>query len=183
MTSDKRLVRLAAVAAGLGHLPHDWYSGMILHGIDEASVDDAITVELLGDHHAKPGALARRLVHSRPDVFACIGPPMAHTSVIGEAGRLGIPCILAGNRAPEVGLPNIFEDSVAASAIAVTHLAEAGHCRIGFVQIAMRAGGRSTVMRDTCAGWTNAASNPMRVWCCGCPPNRRPRVFRPSGAT
>src|SRR5512133_46270 len=29
VTSDKRLVRLAAVAAGLGHLPHDWYSGMI----------------------------------------------------------------------------------------------------------------------------------------------------------
>lgn len=136
VTSDKRLVRLAAVAAGLGHLRHDWYSGLILHGIDEASVDDAITVELLGDHHAKPGALARRLVHSRPDVFACIGPPMAHTSVIGEAGRLGIPCILAGIRAPEVGLPNIFEDSVAASAIAVTHLAEAGHKRIGFVQVA-----------------------------------------------
>jgi LacI family transcriptional regulator len=136
VTGDKRLVRLAAVAAGLGHLPHDWYSGMILHGIDEASVDDAITVELLGDHHAKPGALARRLDHSRPDVFACIGPPLVHTSVIGEAGRLGIPCILAGNRAPEIGLPNIFEDSVAASAIAITHLAEAGHTRIGFVQIA-----------------------------------------------
>jgi len=37
VTSDKRLVRfLAAVAAGLGHLPHDWYSGMIFHGFDEA---------------------------------------------------------------------------------------------------------------------------------------------------
>jgi DNA-binding LacI/PurR family transcriptional regulator len=135
-TAEKRLVRLAAVAAGLGRLRHDWYSGMILHGIDEASVDDAITVEFLGDHHAQPGALARRLVHSRPDVFACIGPPLAHTSVIGEAGRSNIPCILAGIRTPEVGLPNIFEDSAAASAAAIKHLAEAGHSRIGFVHVA-----------------------------------------------
>ena len=133
---EKRLVRLAAVAAGLGRLRHDWYSGMILHGIDEASADDPITVEFLGDHHAQPGALARRLQHDRPDVFACIGPPLAHISVIGEAGRLNIPCILAGVRAPEVSLPNIFEDSAAGSATAIEHLVEAGHSRIGFVQVA-----------------------------------------------
>lgn len=134
--SDTHLVRVAAVAAGLGQLPHDWYSGMILQGIDEASVDAAITVEFLGDHHAQPGALARRLAHSRPDVLACVGPPLAHASVIGEAGRLGLPCLLAGIRTPEIALPNIFEDSVAASILAVQHLEEAGHRRIGFVQVA-----------------------------------------------
>ncbi len=32
-------------------------------------------------------------------------------------------------------MPNVYEDSVAAAAIAVTHLAEAGHRRIGFVQV------------------------------------------------
>ena len=90
VTSDKRLVRLAAVAAGLGHLPHDWYSGMILHGIDEASVDDAITVELLGDHHAKPRAW-RGAWSIAGRTFCLHRPAVGHTSVIGEADAWGSP--------------------------------------------------------------------------------------------
>ncbi len=57
LQGGKRLVRLAAVAAGLGRLRHDWYSGAMLQGIDEASDEECITVELLGDHHTKPGVL------------------------------------------------------------------------------------------------------------------------------
>lgn len=131
----ERLGRLAVVIAGLGQLRHDWATGQMLRGIDDASSTERVTLELLGDHHAKPGVLSRRLQHSRPDVFVCLGPPLAHTTVIGEAGRLGIPCIMASARTPEIGLPNIYEDSVSAAAMAVSHLVHHGHRRIGFVQV------------------------------------------------
>jgi len=134
-SSERRLVRLAVVIAALGQLRHDWHTSLVLSGIDEASLTAGITLELLGDHHANPGVLARRLLQSRPDVFVCLGPPLAHVTVIGEAGRLGIPCVLAAVRVPEIALPNIYEDSIAASRLAVRHLIEKGHRRIGFVQV------------------------------------------------
>lgn len=133
--ASQRMARLAVVIAGLGQLRYDWYTGQMLRGIDEASSTERLTMELLGDHHAKPGVLSHRLQHSRPDAFVCLGPPLVHSTVIGEAGRLGIPCLLAGVRTPEIGLPNIHEDSVAAAAMAVGHLAKRGHRRIGFVQV------------------------------------------------
>ncbi|MEN6492866.1 MAG: substrate-binding domain-containing protein [Thermoguttaceae bacterium] len=134
-SSERRLARLAVVIAALGQLRYDWHSTLVLSGIDEVSLTEGVTLELLGDHHTNPGVLARRLMQSRPDVFVCLGPPLAHVTVIGEAGRLGIPCVLAGVRAPELSLPNVFESSVDASRMAVRHLIELGHRRIGYVQV------------------------------------------------
>lgn len=134
-SSKRRMVRLAVVIAGLGQLRHDWHTSLVLSGIDEVSLTEGVTLELLGDHHANPGVLARRLLQSRPDVFVCLGPPLAHATVIGEAGRLGIPCVLAGVRTPEIALPNVFDDSITASRLAVRHLIEQGHRRIGYVQV------------------------------------------------
>ena len=89
----------------------------------------------MGDHWTNPHVIAQRFERNRPDVLACFGPPLTHATIIGEARRCHIPCLLAGVRSPEIGLPNIYDDSLQASRLAVQHLAERGHKRIGFVQL------------------------------------------------
>jgi len=134
-SSSHRMIRLAAVVAGLGHLQYEWWMSPWLRGIDAASEEHGVSLELLGDHLAKPAALSRRLEQHRPDVLACFGPPINHATVIGEARRQRIPCVLAGVRTPELQMPNIFEDIVTAFADAVRYLYDRGHRRIAFVHV------------------------------------------------
>ncbi len=134
-SSSHGIVRLAAVVAGLGHLKYGWWMSPWLRGIDAASEEHGVALELLGDHLAKPGALSRRLEQHRPSVLTCLGPPINHAAVIGEAKRHRIPCVLTGVRTPELQMPNIYEDIVTAFANAVRHLYSRGHQRIAFVQV------------------------------------------------
>ncbi len=134
-SSSQSMIRLAAVVAGLGHLQYGWWTSPWLHGIDAASEENGVALELLGDHLAKPAALTRRLEQHRPDVLTCLGPPINHATVIGEAKRQRIPCVLAGVRTPELQMPNIYEDIVAAFTEAVRHLYDRGHRSIAFVQV------------------------------------------------
>jgi len=134
-SSSHGMVRLAAVVAGLGHLQYGWWTSPLLQGIDAASEEHGVALELLGDHLAQPAVLSRRLEQHRPDVLVCIGPPINHATVIGEAKRQRIPCVLAGVRTPELQMPNIYEDIVTAFAGAVRHLHDRGHRRIAFVQV------------------------------------------------
>ncbi len=133
--SSRSMVRLAAVVAGLGHLQYGWWMSPWLRGVDAASEEHGVSLELLGDHLAKPTILSRRLKQHRPDVLACLGPPINHTTVIGEAKRQNIPCVLTGVRTPELQMPNIFEDITTAFAGAVRYLYDRGHRRIAFVQV------------------------------------------------
>lgn len=135
--SEDSLIRIAVAAAGLANIRegHNWYYGEILQGIDEAASEKNIIVEFLGYHGTRQESLSQRLVRSRPDVFLCIGPPLNHVSLFGLASRWHIPCVLAATRAPELNIPNFYEDSVSASQEAVRYLAELGHRRIGFIQV------------------------------------------------
>lgn len=139
--SDDKVIRFAAVTAGLKQHSrqttniHGWYVGQMLDSFSEAVAHDPVVLEYLGNHCSNPGVLMSRLKQCRPDLFLCIGPALNHSLVIGEAGRLGIPCLLAGVRMPEMGLPNIYENSRDASRKAVEHLVKLGHRRIGFVQV------------------------------------------------
>lgn len=132
-------IRVAVAVSGLRDMKHEigdsWYYGEILRGIDEMAVTENIVMEFLGYHGSRSHSLSRRLGSNRPDVFLCIGPPMNHASLIGLAGRWEIPCVMAATRAPELGLPNIYEDSVTAAHDAVEHLVQLGHQRIGFLQV------------------------------------------------
>ncbi len=115
---------------------HSWYHDEILDGIDEeAAIRKNIVVEFLGVHGMRTESLLPRLQRSCPDVFLCIGPPLSHASVIGVAKQWNIPCVLAAVRAPELGFPNFYEDSVSAARDAVKYFAGRGHERIGFAQV------------------------------------------------
>ena len=136
---ERSLIRVAVAVSGLWDTRHEigdtWYYGEILKGIDEMAATENVVVEFLGYHGTRSESLSCRLDSHRPDVFLCIGPPMNHASLIGLAGRWDIPCVMAATRAPELGLPNIYEDSVTAARDAVAHLVELGHQRIGFLQV------------------------------------------------
>ncbi|MCL2624322.1 MAG: GntR family transcriptional regulator [Planctomycetaceae bacterium] len=139
LDGSRSLIRVAVAVSGLRNTRHEigdsWYYGEILKGIDEMAATESVVMEFLGYHGTRTESLLRRLNSHRPDVFLCIGPPMNHASLIGLAGRWDIPCVMAATRAPELGLPNIYEDSVTAARDAVAHLVELGHRRIGFLQV------------------------------------------------
>ena len=136
---ERSLIRVAVAVSGLWGTQREigdtWYYVEILQGIDEMAATENLVVEFLGYHGTRSESLTRRLDSHRPDVFLCIGPPMNHALLIGLAGRWDIPCVMAATRAPELGLPNIYEDSVMAARDAVAHLVELGHHRIGFLHV------------------------------------------------
>ena len=133
------MLRVAVTISGLGEVPDDaaysWYAGGVLRGIDETAAKASVGVELLGFHRSRSQNYAQRVAQNPPQAFLCIGPPMDHAPIIELAGRFGVPCVMAGTRNPEFGLPNIFEDSVTAARDAVAHLVELGHHRIGYIQV------------------------------------------------
>ena len=135
--TDNSFIRVAVAVSGLISVAskYNWYYSEILDGMDELASESNIVVEFLGDHGTRPQSLANRFEKKPPDVFLCIGPPLNHVSLIGLAKSWDIPCVLAATRAPELGLPNLYEDSVSAARDAVKYLVSLGHQQIGFVQV------------------------------------------------
>ena len=55
--------------------------------------------------------------------------------LVAEGRRLDIPCIGTGTFLPSIGVPSVHEDNNQGLLLAVQHLVERGHRRIGFVQM------------------------------------------------
>jgi len=108
----------------------------VLGGINDLANDLGISIEVLGDYDCDVKSVSQRLMQSHPDVLACTAPGAKHAMLLGEARRLDIPCIGTGTFLTDLGVPTVCEDGVAGGAMAVRHLAERGHRRIGFIQIA-----------------------------------------------
>jgi DNA-binding LacI/PurR family transcriptional regulator len=125
------IVRLAVLIFRLGEWGQDWYSQTILEGIDEASDEFGVSIELLGGRDENIEALRRRIMQHPPDVLACLAPEPRHAPIIAEAQRLGVRCLGTGVRVLDLTLPAIYEDSIQGTEIAVRHLVEHGHRRIG----------------------------------------------------
>src|SRR5688572_10726467 len=136
VSSSRRVLRMALLVHGLGDFRHDWYSPAVLSGIDDVANDLGVSIEVLGDYDCDVKSVSQRLMQSHPDVLACTAPGAKHAMLLGEARRLDIPCIGTGTFLTDLGVPTVCEDGVAGGAMAVRHLAERGHRRIGFIQIA-----------------------------------------------
>ncbi|MGB7158737.1 MAG: GntR family transcriptional regulator [Tepidisphaeraceae bacterium] len=136
VTSSRRVLRMALLVHGLGDFRHDWYSPAVLSGIDDVANDLGVSIEVLGDYDCDVKSVSQRLMQSHPDVLACNAPGARHAMLIGESQRLDIPCIGTGTFLTDLGVPTVHEDGVAGGAMAVRHLVEHGHKRIGFIQLA-----------------------------------------------
>ncbi len=136
VTGSRRVLRMALLVHGLGDFRHDWYSPGVLSGIDDVANDLGVSIEVLGDYDCDVKSVSQRLLQSHPDVLACTAPGAKHAMLIGESLRLDIPCIGTGTFLTDLGVPTVCEDGIAGGAMAVRHLVEHGHKRIGFIQLA-----------------------------------------------
>lgn len=118
-----------------GSFENAWYTKLVLRGINEVAAVQNIVLELVDDVSPQANTLSHRLQTNPPDLILCIGPPMYHTIAIGEAKRRGIPVVLTLIKAPEIGIHNVYEDSLNSGIDVVEYLAERGHRRIGIFQV------------------------------------------------
>jgi len=130
----RRIVHLGVLIHLVGDLGHDWYSRGVIEGLDDACDEQGIAMQMLGDRDGDIQRISRRLVQHRPDVLACFSPSLQRSWIIGEARRLGVAVIGTGSLMATLELPAVQEDGVGGIRLAVQHLVEKGHRRIGLVQ-------------------------------------------------
>lgn len=129
----KSQVRLAVLIFNIGDLAHDWYTPLVMEGLDEAAVDAGVTIELVGGRHRDVDAISRRLAACRPDALACLASDPWVPLVLRDAQRLGIRCFVTGTPHAGLGVPVIAEDNRQIIRLAVDHLMSHGHHEIGLV--------------------------------------------------
>ncbi len=148
-TDHMRVVRLGVIVSMFRGGQMDWFHSQLLRGLDDAAAEHALSIELLGHKANDPQALCKRLMQDRHDLIVSTTHSWPELMVLAEARRQGIACLDAGSsmacmalpmpwtpiRLPEWHIPNIFEDSPQGAELAVRHLVEHGHRRIGFVQL------------------------------------------------
>jgi DNA-binding LacI/PurR family transcriptional regulator/DNA-binding MarR family transcriptional regulator len=127
------LLRLAILVFNIGDLTHDWYTPAVIEGIDEVAEELRISVELLGNRDRDVEMISRRLAITRPDVLAGLSNDPKQAHVVRDAQRLGIHCIVAGTPHASLGVPVVVEDNRQMISLAVNHLVEQGHRRIGLM--------------------------------------------------
>lgn len=128
----RSVVRIAVLIFNIGDLAHDWYTPRILEGIDDVAHEHAVSVELVGDRDGDSDAISRRLENSRPDVLVCLSNEPRHAFVIRDAQKMGIRCVVAGTPHLGLGVASVSEDNRQSTRLAVQHLINQGHRRIGF---------------------------------------------------
>lgn len=127
----RETVRVAVLLHLQGESGADFFTRGVLQGLDSAALEEGLSVELLGDSNMDVEALVKRLTHSRADVLVVMPSTARHALQAGAAEGLGIPCLVAGTHLFESGLPTVQEDCEQGIALAVQHLVEHGHKRIG----------------------------------------------------
>lgn len=127
----RETVRVAVLLHLQGEEGVDFFTRGVLQGLDSAAIEEGLSVELIGDYSASIQTLAKRLALARSDVLVVMPATARHALQAGAAESLGIPCLLAGSHLYESGLPTICEDGEQGAALAVRHLLERGHRRIG----------------------------------------------------
>jgi LacI family transcriptional regulator len=109
----------------------DYFTRGVLQGLDAVAEEEALTVELVGDSNLDVPALVKRLKRTRADVLVVMPCTTRHAMLTGVAESMGVRCLLAGTHLFDAGLPTVCEDGEQGAALAVRHLVEKGHRRIG----------------------------------------------------
>jgi DNA-binding LacI/PurR family transcriptional regulator len=103
----------------------------VLQGLDEVGHEQRVVVELLGDRDSDLEAISRRLVLSRPEVLICLSNQLRHAFILRDAIRMGVRCLVSGTPLMSLGLPGVAEDNGQLVRVAMEHLFEKGHRRVG----------------------------------------------------
>lgn len=126
-------LRLAVLIFGIGDLANDWYTPLVLEGIDDSAEQYGVTVELIGNGERGVEAISRRITQNPPDVLACLASDPRQALVMRDAQRLGVRCIVTGTPHMDLGFPTVTEDNRQSMQLAVDHLLSLGHRRIALL--------------------------------------------------
>jgi LacI family transcriptional regulator len=132
MEGARRLLRVMVMTDDTGPSP-GWFNMPLLEGIEEASVHEGLSIELLAVRRDDVATLRKRLAQSRPDGLIAFSPRDQMHYVIGDAEAMGVPVVVVGLHRPGIGDANVCEDGAQGMGLAVRHLAGLGHRRIGFL--------------------------------------------------
>jgi DNA-binding LacI/PurR family transcriptional regulator len=131
--ADDPYIRLAISVFYAGQWADDWYTPLVLQGIDDVVDSREIRVELLGMQNNGPQIMSRRLSNSNSDVLACLSSGPKSAMLIRDAQRLDIPTIAVSTDMASFGANIVCEDNHQGMELAVSHLVERGHRRIGLI--------------------------------------------------
>lgn len=142
--TSQGVIRVAVLIFNLSDLEGDWFSPSVLQGVVAEAAEEkeaTVQVELVGQRHDErdPDVLLRRLRGSKPDVLICLAPDTHMPAFAATMQRFGVPVVAAGTRLIDAGVPLVVEDNRQGMALAVRHLVEAGHRRIGLGIVDMMA--------------------------------------------
>ena len=126
-------VRLAVLVFRIGDLAHDWYTPLVLEGLEVVAERLGLAVELLGQNDRDLDRVCKRLEQTRPNVLACLCNDPWVEVVIRAAQRLGIHCLVAGTPHAHLGVPAVMEDNRQAIELAVDYLWTRGHRRMALL--------------------------------------------------
>jgi DNA-binding LacI/PurR family transcriptional regulator len=130
-TARRDVIRVAVLLHLQGEGGVDYFTRGVLQGLDSAALEEGLSVSLVGDSNMDVPTLVKRLHNSHADVLVVMPSTARHALQAGAAEGMGLPCLVAGTHLFESGLPTVHEDGEQAVALAVRHLVERGHRRIG----------------------------------------------------
>ncbi|MGI8901659.1 MAG: LacI family DNA-binding transcriptional regulator, partial [Nocardioides sp.] len=110
-----------------------WFYGSVVHGAEELLRDagyDLLLYNLAGDHEARHRVFRTHLLRKRVDAVMVLSLTPTDEEIASLA-RLDRPVAIVGARVP--GWSSVRIDDVVTANIAVQHLVDLGHSRIGYV--------------------------------------------------
>lgn len=110
-----------------------WFYGSVVHGAEELLREagyDLLLYNLAGDHEARHRVFRTHLLRKRVDAVMVLSLSPTEEEIASLA-RLDRPVAIVGARVP--GWSSVRIDDVVTAEIAVQHLVDLGHRRIGYV--------------------------------------------------
>jgi len=110
-----------------------WFYGSVVHGAEELLREagyDLLLYNLAGDHEARHRVFRTHLLRKRVDAVMVLSLSPTEEEIASLA-RLDRPVAIVGARVP--GWSSVRIDDVVTAKIAVQHLVDLGHRRIGYV--------------------------------------------------
>lgn len=115
-----------------GNIKAHAYATEILRGVQEAAFETHWDLMLLHEALDDPDGLLARL-RGRADGILFLSPTDETVPALRCLRTAGIPFLCVGSSWPDENIPALDTDNIQGAALAVNHLADLGHTRIGMI--------------------------------------------------
>ncbi|MEM6550553.1 MAG: LacI family DNA-binding transcriptional regulator [Planctomycetota bacterium] len=127
------VTRLAILINNIADLSRDWFIPGLLGGIESVADRFGVRCELVGQRECDVETFVRRLSRSRPDVVSILSFGDRPGLLTRELSALSIPVVRVGRQYVWNDAPCIMANNGQGAELALEHLQQAGHHRIGLL--------------------------------------------------